>query len=332
MSKSIVSFLKVFISISVAILLLYLVFKKVEWADFWERARSVDYTWVMASIMLSIVAYVARAYRWNILLEPLGYNLKTSRTTLAVLVGYLANLALPRLGEVTRCGILNRNDQVPVPAALGSVVTERVIDVLALLLLILVSLIIESNRLFTFLDQAYKDLSLPNYLIWIIVFVGLAGLAVLIVLARKRDQLSGKFASLIRGFIDGLLSLKDIKRPVGFVVSTVILWAVYFLMSYIIVFSLPATSHLGLGAGLMLLITGGIAISLPVQSGFGTYHGMIAGMLVLYSVEETTGIFLATLLHTSQVIAVIFFGSIALAISFAIRKNLSGNSDKMTDC
>lgn len=331
MSKAIINFLKVFVSIGVAVLLLYLVFQKVEWADFWERARSVDYTWVVVSIMLSIVAYTARAYRWNILLEPLGYNLKTSRTTLAVLVGYLANLALPRLGEVTRCGILNRNDKVAVPAALGSVVTERVIDVLTLLLLILVSLIIESNRLFTFLNQAYKDLSLPSYIIWIVVIIGLSGLATLIILIRKRDQMSGKFASLIHGFIDGLLSLKDIKRPIGFIVSTIVLWIVYFFMSYIIVFSLPATSHLGVGAGLMLLITGGIAISLPVQSGFGTYHGMIAGMLVLYSVEETTGIFLATLLHTSQVIAVIFFGSIALAVSFVIRKNLDGNSDKMTD-
>lgn len=91
-------------------------------------------------------------------------------------------------------------------------------------------------------------------------------------------------------------------------------------MSYIIIFSLPETSHLGLGAGFMLLITGGIALSLPVQSGFGTYHGMIAGMLLLYSVDQTTGIFLATLLHTSQILSIALFGSIALIISFVIRR------------
>ena len=102
-------------------------------------------------------------------------------------------------------------------------------------------------------------------------------------------------------------------------------------MSYIIIFSIPETSHLGFGVGFMLLVTGGIAISLPVQSGFGTYHGMIAGMLLLYSVDETTGIFLATLLHTSQIIAVAIFGSIALVISMILRRNKVKKGDKLAE-
>ena len=91
-------------------------------------------------------------------------------------------------------------------------------------------------------------------------------------------------------------------------------------MSYLIVFSMPETSHLGPGVGFMLLVTGGIAISIPVQSGFGTYHGMIAGMLFLYGIDKTTGLFLATLLHTSQIVAVAIFGSVALIIASIIRK------------
>ena len=146
-------------------------------------------------------------------------------------------------------------------------------------------------------------------------------LSVLFVLIKRKDRIKGKLGELVKGFLDGLLSLKQIKNPIGFVLSTLILWVVYYLMSYIIVFSLPETSHLGLGVGFMLLVTGGIAMSIPVQSGFGTYHGMIAGMLFLYGIDETTGIFLATLLHTSQIIAVALFGAIALLISFTIRKN-----------
>jgi glycosyltransferase 2 family protein len=321
MSKGIISFLKVTISIGVAGLLLYLVFRNVDWIDFWEQAKTVDYTWVIISILLSIVGYVARAYRWNILLEPLGYNLKTSRTTLAVLIGYLANLALPRLGEITRCGVLHRNDKVPVSIALGSVVTERIMDVLVLLLLIGVSLISESERLFSFLGTAYKDLNIPGYVPFIIVGTGVAGIIGLILFVKNQDRLKGKVADLAKEFISGFLSLRRISRPIGFVVSTIVLWTVYYLMSYIIIFSLPETSHLDLSAGLMLLITGGIALSLPVQSGFGTYHGMIAGMLLLYGIGENTGIFLATLLHTSQIVAVALFGTIALVISFLIRRN-----------
>lgn len=320
MSKGIISFLKVAISIGLAAVLLFLVFRNVEWVDFWEKSKTVDYTWVIVSIFLSIVAYSARAYRWNILLEPMGYKLKTSRTTLAVLIGYLANLALPRLGEITRCGVLNRNDNVRVSTALGSVVTERIMDMLVLLLLIGFSLISESGRLLTFLKTAYKDLNIPSYVPYIVVGVGVVGILALVLFVRNQDKLKGKLAFLLKEFVAGFLSLRHISRPFGFIVSTVLLWVVYYLMSYIIIFSLPETAHLDFSAGLMLLITGGIALSLPVQSGFGTYHGMIAGMLLLYGIDQNTGIFLATLLHTSQIVAVALFGTIALFISFLIRR------------
>lgn len=323
MPTKFLAILKVLISIGLAFLLLYLVFKNIEWVAFWEKAQSVEYTWVIVSILLSIVAYVARAYRWNLLLAPLGYQLKTSRTTLAVLIGYMANLALPRLGEITRCGILNRNDKVAMPAAFGTVVAERIVDFLSLLFMIFLSLILESERLLTFLKDAYHDLVIPGYLVFILVGIGVISLFVLIYLFNSRHRLKGKFAEIIQGFIQGLISLKNVKNLPGFILSTVTLWVVYYLMSYIIIFSLPETSHLGLGAGFMLLVTGGIAISIPVQSGFGTYHGMIAGMLLLYGIDTTTGVFLATLLHTSQIVAIALFGSIALFISFLIQRRTS---------
>ena len=320
MGKGLLNFLKLFLSIGLAGILLFLVFRNMEWAAFWERAKQVNYSWVIASILLSIIAYVARAYRWNILLEPMGYQLKTSRTTLAVLVGYMANLALPRLGEVTRCGILKRNDNVPIPQSLGSVVSERIVDVLTLLFLILFSLTIEADRLFKFLSESYSSLEIPSFIIYLLFALSLLGIVVLVWFIRKKEKLKDKFGKLISGFAEGLISLKSIKHPLGFILSTIIIWIVYYLMSYIIVFSLPETSHLDIGAGFMLLITGGIAISIPVQSGFGTYHGMIAGMLLLYNIDQTTGIFLATLLHTSQIVAIALFGSLALIISFFLQK------------
>jgi glycosyltransferase 2 family protein len=188
------------------------------------------------------------------------------------------------------------------------------------LILILLSLITESSRLFSFLQSAYKDLNIPSYVLIIILIVGIVGVIGLILFVRNQDKLKGKVADLLKEFVSGFLSLRHISRPFGFIMSTIVLWVVYYLMSYIIIFSLPETAHLDLSAGLMLLITGGIALAIPVQSGFGTYHGMIAGMLLLYGIEENTGIFLATLLHTSQIVAVALFGTIALIISFLIRR------------
>ncbi len=119
---------------------------------------------------------------------------------------------------------------------------------------------------------------------------------------------------------EGVLSLKNIKNVPGFIISTIVLWVVYYYMSYIIVFSLPETAHLGWMVGVMLLVTGGIALAIPVQGGFGTYHTLISVMLSLYAVDPTTGVFLATLLHTSQVVAVAIFGAIALALSFFLKE------------
>ncbi|MEM9339728.1 MAG: lysylphosphatidylglycerol synthase transmembrane domain-containing protein [Bacteroidota bacterium] len=328
MSKRLKQLLKLVLSIGLSAFLLNLVFKDVDWDEFWGKAETLNYAWIVVSVLLSVIAYFARAFRWNIMLKPLGYDLKTSRTTLAVLVGYLANLAIPRLGEVVRCSVLYRNDKVPVPVAFGTVFVDRFVDLIFLFLLMGLSFLVEAERLTEFLSTAYQDLNVPSWVIWAGLFLVIAGIIVLVLFIKNQHRLKGRFAELIKGFVSGIVSLKDIQNPVGFFVSTLVIWVVYFLMSYVIVFSLPETADLGLGAGLMLLITGGIALSLPVQSGFGTYHGMVAGMLLLYGVDHNTGIFLATVLHTSQIVTIALFGTIALIISFLIRRK--NNDDSVT--
>ena len=320
MSKKAIGVVKVFVSILLAAILLYLVFKNVDWREFLEKAKTVDMIWVYASVAMSVIAFFARAYRWNILLEPLGYNLKTSRTTLAVLIGYLANLAIPRLGEISRCGVLNRNDKVAMPHGLGSVLAERMMDLLSLVILIFIGLAMEYDRITSFLSAAYSDLDLPGYLIYIVIAIMLGGIGFLVYVVKRRKSMTGKFAELIKSFVDGLLSLRKIKNVSGFFISTLIIWLVYYFMAYVMVFSIPETSGLDFGAGIMLLITGGIALSIPVQSGFGTYHGMVAGMLLLYGIDKTTGLFFATLMHTSQVVSIAVFGTVAFILSALLRR------------
>ncbi|MEQ8582249.1 MAG: lysylphosphatidylglycerol synthase transmembrane domain-containing protein [Marinoscillum sp.] len=322
MIKKATSVLKYTFSLGLALALLYLAFRNVDFSEFIEKSRQVNYTWVIVSILLSLVAYYARAYRWNILLKPLGYpNLNVHKTNLAVLVGYLANLAFPRLGEVTRCGMMKRSDDVPVSTSLGTVITERIIDLFTLIALILLALVLEYDRLIEFLTNIFSGLQDVEGLMWkagmLIVIGGAAVLILGYVLYVKND----KIRSFIKDLIRGILSLKDVKNRWGFVLSTIVLWVTYYFMSYIIVFSIPETAHLSWVAGIMLLVTGGIALAVPVQGGIGTYHAFISAMLVLYSVEKTTGVFLATLLHTSQIVAIAIFGGIALLASVFIKKN-----------
>ncbi|MEM6643257.1 MAG: lysylphosphatidylglycerol synthase transmembrane domain-containing protein [Bacteroidota bacterium] len=320
MSKKLLSVAKVLISVLLASFLLYLVFKNIDWAAFWAKAKTVELGWVLISVLISLTAFFSRAYRWNLLLEPLGYNLKTGRTTLAVMIGYLANLAIPRLGEVSRCGVLQRNDKVAMSHGLGSVVAERIMDLLVLMILIFISLLVEYERITSFLKEAFAGLNIPTYVVYILLFVGFLGVAFLFYVVKRRNSLKGKFADLIKSFVDGLLSLTKIKNVTGFVVSTLLIWIAYYLMSYVVVFSLAETSELDFRAGFLLLITGGIALSIPVQSGFGTYHGMVAGLLLLYGINKTTGLFFATLLHTSQIVSIALFGTVALILSSLLRR------------
>lgn len=332
MVKKAVAVLKYVVSLGLAFLLLYLAFRNIDFQEFWEKARTVDYTWVIFSIILSIISYFARAYRWNILLKPLGYkHLTVYRTTLAVLVGYLANLAFPRLGEVTRCGMLKRSDDVPVSASLGTVISERLIDMVTLILLILFLLLVEYERFVSFLTDTFSGLELTDGLVWKIV-LGLLGLGVALVLGFfLLFKKSVKVREFVRELINGILSLRNIDNLPGFIFSTVIMWVTYYFMSYVIVFSIPETAHLGWMAGVMLLVTGGIALAMPVQGGIGTYHAFVSSMLVLYAVEKTTGVFLATLLHTSQILAIAVFGGIALLLSVFLKRKVLHDTIKAED-
>lgn len=313
MLKKTLSIVKYVVPIIVAAVLLFFAFRNVDFAEFIEKVEKVDYSWVIFSIVLSLVAYYARAYRWNILLKPSGYkNLSIWRTGNAVMIGYLANLALPRLGEITRCGMLKRSDDVPVSTSLGTVISERIIDFLTLLVLIGVALIVEYEIFLQFLNELFSKFVDAESLGWKLA-IGLAVLAVVLLGGWLLMRLAGpKVKAFIRELYEGVLSLRKIENLSGFIVSTLVLWVVYYFMSYVIVFSLPETAHLDGMVGIMLLVTGGIALALPVQGGFGTYHTLVSVMLALYAVETTTGVFLATVLHTSQVVAIAIFGGIAL--------------------
>ncbi|MBV6646362.1 MAG: flippase-like domain-containing protein [Cyclobacteriaceae bacterium] len=297
-----------------AIMLLYYAFAKVSFQEMLTKAGSVDYFWVGFSIFLSLIAYVLRAYRWNVLIEPLATPPSLFTTSLAVLVGYLANLAFPRLGEVTRCGILKRTNNINLSIAFGTVITERILDFVMLLLLLLVSMVLEFDILIALFKEVTVYLNLDIKKLLVLAALGVIALLSVFFLLRSRIQSFVKVRTFINELIQGVISLRKIRRTKGFVISTLGIWLIYYLMSYTIVFSMPETAGLPAISGLLLVVGGGIALSLPVQAGFGSYHALISGLLLLYGVEKVTGLFLATLLHTSQVIAVALFGGVSVLL------------------
>ncbi len=322
--------LKYIVSLLIAGGLLWYVFKDFDLATLANKLKEVDYSWVTLAIGIFVLSHTLRAYRWNIILYPLGYHhLTIFRTLLAVMVGYFANLIIPRMGEVSRCGILKKTDDIPITTSLGTVVAERIVDLFCLFTAMCLLFILEFARLnefiLSFLSEKLSTLQQNVFAIYILV-----GVVVVIMLAffllrkfikRKlqHNQLFIKVRNMARELLKGVTSISRIKNKAGFWLSTIAIWLCYYMMSYVVFFSLPETADLGWRAGLAVLVMGSLGMAAPVQGGFGTFHALVSGVLLLYGVAEQEGVLFATLIHSMQTISFIIFGG----ISFFIASTLS---------
>ena len=317
-----IPFLKFSLPLLLGLVLLFYAFINVQLDDFLSKLNLTRYGWIIGSMLLSLVAYVSRAYRWQLLLRAADQKISTFRLTLAVFVGYLANIAFPRLGEVVRCAVLKKTNQIPVSLSIGTVVTERIIDSLVLFFFLNIALLLEFDLIVTYFENIFSTYHIPlDGILYATLIVIMIVSTLIFVILRTNKSLSQRIKKMALEVLKGILTIKSIQSKSLFLITTTVMWLTYFLMSYMIFFALEETSSLSLTAGFMLLVSGGIALALPVQGGIGTYHAMIAMMLGLYGIENTTGLFLATLLHSSQILSVVIFGGISLVITLSIEKN-----------
>ena len=321
--------IKYLLSLAVAGGLMWYVFKDMDLASMWTKFENANHAWLILVVIFTIVAAWSRAYRWNMLLEPLGHKPSTFNATVAVFTGYFANQLIPRAGEVTRCGTLNRLEKIPVNESFGTVVAERIFDVITLLLLIGLAFVLEFGRLSEFFVTFFSEklgLSQKNGANSLLLFGGIAvvGLALLVaawwyyrknVLQLRRNALFAKVEGFVLGLIDGLLSVRKLRNPSLFIFHTILIWTMYLLSSYVCFFVLPESSHLTLLAGLTVLIMGGLGMSAPVQGGIGPYHVLVSSALVLYGLSKEDGLALATYIHGTQLILMLILGGISFIIT-----------------
>jgi uncharacterized protein (TIRG00374 family) len=259
----------------------------------------------------------------------MGYKPSVFRTTLAVLVGYGANLVFPRAGEVARCGTLNKLEDIPFEKSFGAVIAERLIDVMVLLFLIFINFVLEFDRLkevfFNFFGEKFKN----PMLLGIYALVGVTILIVGYLLIKKNQQkimqlpLYQKISSFIVGLASGFLSVKNLKNPSAFIFHTILIWCMYFIMTYVLCFALPETANLSPLAALTIFVMGSIGMAAPTQGGIGSYHFLVGSIVVLYGLSEQDGITLATFLHAMQgMVFVAVFGIIAFILTLILPKKV----------
>ena len=338
MKSKVLNFTKIVFFLGLGIFFIWLFMHNLtpeEKEEIYSSFLNANYVWIVISVIIGILSHISRSVRWKIMMEPMGYSPGLRNTFMAVMIGYFANMALPRLGEVTRCGILARYEKIPIQKSFGTVVTERGIDFILLSTAFLLTLIINLDKLALFktttiylsASEKYNQIENPGYIYWI-------GLAVLIGLAymlyRLRYLISHlKFYKSIRdiilGFIEGIKSLVKIKKPFWFVFHSINIWLMYLLMTWIVFFCLPETSHLGLDAGLAVLVFGSIGIII-VQGGIGIYPWIVAEILVMFSIPETKGYAMGWLLWIGQTLMIIAFGILSMGLLPVLNKKKYGFS------
>lgn len=328
--------LKYIASLSFAGLIIYFLFRNQDPAALIEKISEVEIGWVFLSIICGGWAYINRGMRWIVLIDALGYKSSKLNSISSVSVGYFTNLFIPRAGEITRCTALNRVEKIPVDKLFGTILVERVIDLVFLISLFLLTLILKLDlilRFFTELGSQSSDsttLGSTKYyvLISILIFFVLA-----YYLLKKwivKTSFYEKIIEFIDGLKEGFKSIKKMKRKSSFWFHTFSIWIMYFLMTYVCFFAIEETSNLTISDGLFLLVLGGIGMVIPTPGGIGSYHAIVMiGLSVLgvgkvYLGEDgdpaNPALLFPTIVHAAQTLVAIIMGSVGMILLFINKK------------
>jgi uncharacterized protein (TIRG00374 family) len=316
--------IQIAISVSIAIWIFWFLYKDIELASLIAQLQSSNWFWIISSLIIATFGYWLRGWRWTLLINfEEGKEVTVNRAYHAVMVGYLVNLLLPRAGEVARCGVLSRTNGIAVGHLLGTVILERSIDLLFLAGTILLAFIFE-NQLFLSLAGELVDLdgvgtTLLNNLP---IFVG--GLAIFflfIYLIGQRFRNSGlvnKIQNFCRQLLSGLKSISTLKNPLGFWLSSALIWLIYFLTMYMVAVGVQSTANLTPGEVLLMMVMGTIGMIAPVQGGIGTFHALVAYILIQFGVSESDGKIFAAIVHGTQVLLVVSVGLVSWLVMMRI--------------
>jgi glycosyltransferase 2 family protein len=331
LKKKILNILKYTLFTALGVFLFWMVYKDLDFQQAWNILKNdVNYNWVFLSLFLGLLSHLSRTLRWKIALEPLGENPKTSNTFITVMVGYFMNLLLPRMGEFARCALLSKYEKIPISKLLGTVVTERIIDMIMLLLATMLVILLEFDKILSFssqnpevLDKLTKIATSP--ILWVGLFIAIAAFVGYIIYSRKKGN-KNKIMEIIDGFVDGIRSILSMKRYMAYIAHSFFIWTMYFLMLYVVFFSFDFTKILTPLAGLTTFVFASFGMVAPVQGGIGAWHFMAEKALELYGVESSLGKTFALLAHTSTNALIVLVGAICLIILPIVNRNYTPKS------
>lgn len=289
---------------------------------------NANYGWIALVIVAFIFSNIVRAHRWLMLTQTLGIKGKMSNAFFTIMVGYFANMGLPRVGEVVRAGLFARYENIGAEKVMGTIVVDRVLDLLSLLFAIILVIVLQGSVLIGYFRNKIGDSVFAQGWLYAVI----AGVFLLIFFAYrfrhviKRWKLYLRIHHLVEGFRDGLRSLKRAEHPWLLLVDTILIWLMYFMMMFLCFKAFAPTEHLGAMAALMVFVFGGLGVVFPSPGGMGTFHAMVIMALGIYGIHGDDGFSFANIQYFSvQLFGTILFGVAGLIILPIINKKANQN-------
>lgn len=298
--------------------ILWWMYRGTNWSDFGHYVlHEMNWWWMLLSLAFGILPQMARAWRWKMALEPLGEYPRRTSCIDAIFMSYAASLVIPRVGEVTRCGTLKTADGVSFTKSLGTVVTERLVDSLLMLLFTGIAFLLQLPMFLRFLKETNTNIGDLLYRFtgtgYIVTFICLVAALIAGLVAIRRFSFFKKGRDMLRDMWEGVLSLRKVRNLPLYLFYSVLIWVGYFLHFYIAFFSFDFTAHLSIGAAFLIFCVGTFAVLVPTPNGAGPWHFAVKTMLVLYGVAETQAIMFALTVHTIQTALVVLLGAFGWA-------------------
>jgi hypothetical protein len=272
-----------------------------------------------------VLSHYIRAIRWKMMFVPLGYTPKTSNVFLAVVAGFFFNLLFPRLGEVMKCTLISRDEKIPVDRLIGTMVAERIIDVLCLLLVIILTITTQLEIVGGYAQETWNAIgdmiSMSPMKLMMAALVLIVGLFLFVILVGKSSssKFYNKIKELFKGVIQGLLSVGKIKNKYTFIFHTLVIWSLYLLSIRVGFLAMNDLAHLGWVPSLTILTFGSFAM-IATQGGIGAYQLIVQKSLLLYGVNDLTGLAFGWLLWSVQTVMIFILGPVSLIFLFFLNR------------
>ncbi len=311
--KKIKSLLKVILPLAVGFFFVYLSYNSTSEEDrilIYSYIQKADLRFVMLSVFFGILSHLSRAYRWKYLLSPLGYQPRFINSVLAVLIAYIANLGIPRSGEILRATTLSSYEKIPFEKTFGTIVAERLVDLLILMGFVLIALVLQFDIIWSILSE--KKISTVQ------IVIGLAFVIIGYIILKKLFTLSQnpliiRIKNFFWGLAEGIMSLKNMPNKGRFIGHTLFIWLMYLAMFYVVKWTVPETASLGMNAILPAFVVGGLAIS-ATNGGIGIYPFSVALVLAAFKISNESGLAFGWIMWTSQTLMIIVFGSLSFLV------------------